>query len=103
MGFISERISIIKEAIEALPNFEWTSCGNSIQNTTEFENMMDNVSEQIQELKRFSTQKEVFDELDTLRGLFYDYSTLTASPSEQEKVRKTMMESVDKLKKDFQA
>ena len=103
MSFISDRISIIEEAIEALPNFEWTTCGNSIQNTTEFENMMDNVSEQIQELKRFTKKKEVFDELDTLRGLFYDYSTLTASPSEQEKVRKTMMKSVNKLKKDFQA
>ena len=101
MGFISERISIIEEAIEALPNFEWTTCGNSIQNTTEFENMMDNVSEQIQELKRFSTQKEVFDELDTLRGLFNDYSVLANLPLEREKVIQTMKEIMNKLKRNF--
>lgn len=101
MGFISERISIIEEAIEALPNFEWTTCGNSIQNTTEFENMMDNVSEQIQELKRFSTQKEVFDELDTLRGLFNDYSVLANLPLERENVLQTMKEIMNKLKRNF--
>lgn len=101
MSFISERISIIEEAIEALPNFEWTTCGNSIQNTTEFENMMDNVSEQIQELKRFSTQKEVSDELDTLRGLFNDYSVLANLPLEREKVLQTMKEIMNKLKRNF--
>lgn len=101
MSFLSDRIGIIEDSIEALSNIEWGAWNGSIRNSTEFENTMDSVSGQIQELKRFSTQKEISDELDKLKRSFYEYSTLTSLPLEQEKLMESMREIVNKLKKSF--
>ena len=89
---------MIEESIEALPNFDWDKCVNSAQITTEYGYMMDIVSEHILELKKNAPNNEIVGELDRLKKLFYDYSTLTKYPSEQEKAMQIMKEIVNNLK-----
>jgi len=110
MVTLSEKLSIIENAINALPNINWSKYvkGTAVRDISEYQELLDNTNQYVDKITKHllaSFEKdhvdEVIKELERLKILFTNFSLLTDQSSEQGMAIQSMKEIVRKLKDSF--